>query len=96
MSGSEAAAPVDRAADEAEIRRVVAEFGEAWNRRDPAALVRDFADELDHVSVRGRWQRTRAELEQTYVTNHAGIWKDVIYHPVVESIRFLRPDVAND
>ncbi len=82
------------AEDEAAIRRVVAEFADAWNRHDPAALVRDFSEDLDHVSVRGRWQQDRAELEQTYTSNHAGIWKDVAYHPVVEKIRFLRPDVA--
>ena len=80
--------------DQVAIRRVVADFGDAWNRHDPTGLVRDFADELSHVSVRGRWQQSRAELEQTYVTNHAGIWKDVTYHPEVEDIRFLGADVA--
>ena len=80
--------------DEVAIRGVVADYGDAWNRHDPMALVRDFADELHHVSVRGRWQQSRAELEQTYVTNHAGIWKDVTYHPEVEDIKFLRPDIA--
>ena len=80
--------------DEVAIRGVVADYGDAWNRHDPTGLVRDFADELHHVSVRGRWQQSRAELEQTYVTNHTGIWKDVTYHPDVEDIRFLRPDVT--
>ena len=94
MLTDDAATREDLAEDADAIRRVVAEFGEAWNRHDAAALVRDFAEDLDHVSVRGRWQRSRAELEQTYIANHAGIWNDVTYHPVVEAIRFLRPDVA--
>jgi len=80
--------------DEVAIRQVVAGLGDAWNRHDPPGIVQDFAEEMEHVSVRGHWQHTRAELEQTYRCNHAGIWADVTYHPVVEQIRFLRPDVA--
>lgn len=80
--------------DEAAIRRIVAAFADAWNRHDPPAMASHFADDLDHVSVRGRWQRGRAELEQTYIQFHATIWKDVTYHPVVEKVHFLRPDVA--
>ena len=83
-----------RAEDEAAIRQVVADYADAWNRHDPTAKVKDYSADLDHVSVRGRWQQSRAELEQTYIDYHAGIWKDVTYHPVVEKVRFLRPDVA--
>lgn len=82
------------AADEAAIRRMVADFADAWNRHDPAGLVRDIAEECDHVSVRGRWQQGRAELEQTYRRNHPTVWAAVTYHPEVEAIHFLRPDVA--
>ena len=81
-------------ADEAAIRQVVADYADAWNRHDPTAKVKDYSDDLDHVSVRGRWQQSRAELEQTYIDYHATIWKDVTYHPMVEKVRFLRPDVA--
>ncbi len=83
-----------RAEAETAIRQVVADFADAWNRHDPPAMVQHFADDLDHVSVRGRWQQGRAELEQTYIHFHATVWKDVMYHPVVEKVRFLRPDVA--
>lgn len=82
------------AEDEAAIRQVVADYADAWNRHDPTAKVNDYSTDLDHVSVRGRWQQSRAELEQTYLDYHATIWKDVTYHPAVERIRFLRPDVA--
>ena len=82
------------AEDEAAIRQVVADYADAWNRHDPAAKVTHFSDDLDHVSVRGRWQQGRAELEQTYRDYHATIWAEVTYHPVVEKVRFLRPDVA--
>ena len=84
----------DRAEDETAIRRVVADYAADWNRHDPTAKVKDYSDDLDHVSVRGRWQQSRAELEQTYIDYHATIWKNVTYHPVVEKVRFLRPDVA--
>ena len=80
--------------DDVAIRQVVAGLGDAWNQHDPAGIVQDFADEMEHVSVRGHWQHTRAELEATYQRNHAAIWANVTYHPVVEQIRFLRPDVA--
>jgi uncharacterized protein (TIGR02246 family) len=83
-----------RAEDQAAIRQVVANFADAWNRHDPTAKVKDFAEDIDHISVRGRWQQSRAELEQTYLEYHAAVWKDVTYHPVVEKVRFMRPDVA--
>ena len=83
-----------RAEDEAAIRQVVADYADAWNRHDSTAKVKDYSDDVDHISVRGRWQQNRAELEQTYIDYHAGIWKDVTYHPMVEKVRFLRPDVA--
>jgi uncharacterized protein (TIGR02246 family) len=95
MTSSERAATSgDKAADEDSIRSAVEGLGEAWNRHDPQGMVQDFADELEHVSVRGHWQHTRAELEETYRRNHQGIWADVTFTPVVEQIRFLRPDVA--
>ena len=84
----------DQAADEAVIRQVVGNFADAWNRHDPTAMLAAFADDLDHVSVRGRWQQGRAELERTHHDNHATIWKEITYHAVVEKVRFLRPDVA--
>jgi uncharacterized protein (TIGR02246 family) len=84
----------NRAEDEVAIRQVVATFADAWNRHDATATVACFADELDHVSVRGRWQRSRAELEETQRQYHATIWQGVTYDPTVEHIRFLRPDIA--
>ena len=80
--------------DGAAIRHIVAAFAAAWNRHDAGAVVQHFADDLEHISVRGRWQQGRAELEQTHTHYHATIWKDVTYHPVVEKVHFLRPDVA--
>ena|SRR5215210_3237386 len=94
MSTEHTADSQRRAEAEAAIRQVVDDYADAWNRHDPAAKVKHFSEDLDHVSVRGRWQQGRAELEQTYRDYHATIWKDVTYHPVVEKVRFLRPDVA--
>jgi uncharacterized protein (TIGR02246 family) len=80
--------------DESDIRALVSRLGDAWNLHDPPGIVQDFAAEIEHVSVRGHWQHTRSELEATYRRNHAGIWAEVTYHPTVEQLRFLRPDVA--
>ena len=77
MTADQASARRDGAEDEAAIRHVVAAFADAWNRHDPVAVVADFADDPDHVSVRGRWQRSRRELEQTQRQYHATIWQDV-------------------
>ncbi len=73
---------------------MVADFADAWNRHDPAAGLAAFADDLDHVSVRGRWQQGRQELQQTHRDYHVTVWAGVTYHPVVEKVRFLRLDVA--
>ena len=84
----------DRAEDDVRIRQVVADVADAWNRHDPTAALDAFADDRDHVSVRGRWQHSRAELDQTVQDDYATIWREVTYHADVEKTRFLRPDVA--
>lgn len=95
MAAADHRAPGEDPADDVTaIEQVVADFAAAWDQHDPALLVRDFSEDLDHVSVRGRWQQRRADLARTYVENHAGIWRAVTYEPRVERIRFLRPDVA--
>ena len=67
IGGEQAADRQDQAEEEAAIRQVIADFADAWNRHDPTAKLKDFAEDVDHISVRGRWQQSRAELEQTYL-----------------------------
>jgi uncharacterized protein (TIGR02246 family) len=84
----------DRTEDDVRIRQVVADVADAWHRHDPTAALDAFADDLDHLRVRGRWPHSRAEREQTFRDDHASSWREVTFHADVETIRFRRPDVA--
>ena len=89
-----AAAAVDSARDEQAVRKVVANFGEAWNKHDPNAILALFTDDADWVNVVGSWWRGQAEHRRGTTWAHEHVFKNAIGHlgPVV--VRFPTQDTA--
>src|SRR5687767_1054574 len=56
-----AATPTAGAKDEQEIRKVLADFVDAWNRHDAKAFSMVFAEDADFTNVRGTSATSRAE-----------------------------------
>lgn len=78
--------------DEAAVRDVVARYVTAREARDPAAVAALFTSDADQLTTSGEWRRGREAIR-------AGTARSSERNPgsrriVVETVRFLTPDVA--
>ncbi|MBC8028918.1 MAG: SgcJ/EcaC family oxidoreductase [Pyrinomonadaceae bacterium] len=80
--------------DETAIRQVVQQVQDGWNAHDGKAFAARFATDADYVVVNGRRTKGRDEIEKGHTGIFSTIYKDSRNVGTVQSIRFLRPDVA--
>lgn len=80
--------------DEMEIKKVLAEQVEAWNRHDAKAFSMVFAEDADFTNVVGTSAHGRAEVEKFHAPMFATIFKDTSLKITKTKIRFIKPDVA--
>jgi uncharacterized protein (TIGR02246 family) len=84
----------DNAKDEEEIRKVLTDFMEAWNKHDAKAFSMVFAKDADFTNVGGKSARGRAEVEKFHAPRFATKFKDTNLKITETKIRFIKPDVA--
>ncbi len=82
------------AKDEERIRKVLADFVEAWNKHDAKAFSMVFAEDADFTNVRGMSAYGRAEVEKFHAPRFATTFKDSYQKMTKIKIRFIKPDVA--
>lgn len=94
VMASTAAAAVDSASDEQAVRKVVADYADAWNRHDPNAILALFTDDADWVNVVGSLWHGQAEHRSGTTWAHEHFFKNARGHigPVV--VRFPTQDTA--
>jgi uncharacterized protein (TIGR02246 family) len=82
--------------DEKEIRALLQQLGEAWNRHDVKAFMERVAADADAVNRFGQWFHGRPELEKHLTELHAAPFRDMLVDrsSKVEQVRFLTPEVA--
>lgn len=80
--------------DEEGIRKVLADFEEAWNRHDAKAFSMLFSEDADFTNVRGQGATGRSAVEKFHATPFATFFKDTHQEITETKIRFIRPDVA--
>ncbi len=80
--------------DEEGIRKVLADFIEAWNKHDAKAFSMVFAEDADFTNVRGTSAHGRAEVENFHASPFATRFKDTNQKMTKTKIRFIKPDVA--
>jgi len=80
--------------DETAIRKVLADFVEAWNKHDAKAFSMVFAEDADFTNVRGASAHGRAEVEKFHAPLFATRFKDTNQKMTKTKIRFIKPDVA--
>jgi uncharacterized protein (TIGR02246 family) len=90
----DAAKSTSGARDEEEIRKVLADFVESWNKHDAKAFSMGFAEDADFTNVRGTSASGRVEIEKFHAPLFATRFKDTIQKMTKTKIRFIRPDVA--
>ncbi len=80
------------AADEAAVREVVQKYMDARDQRDATALAALFTSDVDQLVSSGEWRRGReAVVKGTLGSSQSTGGKRSI---IVETVRFLAPDVA--
>lgn len=88
------AKPANNATDEEGIKRVLADFVEAWNKHDAKAFSLVFAEDADFTNVRGVSAHGRMEVEKFHAPRFATTFKDSHQKITEIRIRFIKPDVA--
>lgn len=80
--------------DEAAIRALVQSVQDAWNTGSGEGFAAPFAEDADYVIVDGRYIQGRAVIAAGHQHLFEGVYQGSHNTFTVESIRFLRPDVA--
>jgi uncharacterized protein (TIGR02246 family) len=83
-----------RQRDEGAIRLLIAQREAAWNSGDVEAYGRLLTKDADIVSGTGRSAKGRESILALYVEQRAGAYKGASTATPIQSIRFLRADVA--
>lgn len=82
------------ASDETALRAIVQRLQDGWNAGDGAAFAAPFAPDADYVVVNGSRIKGREAIERGHTAIFTTIYKGSHNVATIESIRFLRPDVA--
>jgi uncharacterized protein (TIGR02246 family) len=82
------------AKEEEGIRKVLADFIEAWNKHDAKAFSMVFAEDADFTNVGGKSAHGQAEVEKFHAPRFATKFKDANLKIMKSKIRFIKPDVA--
>jgi uncharacterized protein (TIGR02246 family) len=81
-------------ADEAAIRKLMDSMVTAWTTGDARRLAAVYTIDADYASSTGFTANGRAEIEQAYVGQFAGVYKGTSLKLAITGVRFLTPDVA--
>jgi uncharacterized protein (TIGR02246 family) len=80
--------------DEQAVRKVIADYGDAWNKHDPDAILALFTDDADWVNVAGSWWHGQAEHRRGTTWVHAHVFKNAHGHIGAVVVRFSTKDTA--
>jgi uncharacterized protein (TIGR02246 family) len=81
-------------ADSTAIKKVVADFLDAFNRHDAHAWAMPFGEDGDFTNVAGLTRHGRKEVEERFAGLFAGPLKSSHRTATVKHIRFITPEVA--
>lgn len=94
MSVVAVSASGDHAEDEASIRKIVIAVKDGWNAGDGRAFAAPFAEDADYVIVNGMRIKGREIIAAGHQNIFDTIYKNSQIAATIESVRFLRDDVA--
>lgn len=82
------------ASDDAQIRELVKTMETGWAKKDGTLFAKPFADNSDYIVINGMWLKGKAAI----ANGHQGIfdtfYKETNIKTDVQSIRYIRNDVA--
>lgn len=85
------AGPPVMAADEDQIRGLLAEQTDAWNRGDATAWARDFSPDADFINILGMHFHDREQVEKRHAELFRSIFKGSQLAVTVWKVRVLSP-----
>jgi len=88
------AAAKGRGADEAALRKLVADQTEAWNRSDAAAWSRDFAEDAAFINIVGTVFNGREEIQKRHAAIFESLFKGSRTEVTVTRVLFVDNAVA--
>ncbi|MEW6269264.1 MAG: SgcJ/EcaC family oxidoreductase [Thermodesulfobacteriota bacterium] len=80
--------------EEAAIRKLYAQYTEAWNRHDVPAMVSFWAIDGDYMEPDGRHARGRDEVEKLFTQEHRTAFKGSTLSLTIETVWFITENVA--
>ncbi|PYV17744.1 MAG: hypothetical protein DMG21_07375 [Acidobacteria bacterium] len=80
--------------DEAAIRKVFADFAEAWAKDDAKSMASMWTEDGDLINPQGRVATGRAEVEKLFGDEHSTVFKASHISFTPGTIRLVKPDVA--
>jgi len=83
-----------QAGDEAAIRKVFADFAEAWGKDDAKSMASYWTADGDLINPMGKRAKGRAEVEALLAEEHATVFKGTHIKFSEGTIRFVKRDVA--
>jgi uncharacterized protein (TIGR02246 family) len=86
--------PAQSAKEESDVKAVVAELAENWNRYDITAFAALFAENADFVNVIGMHWHGRQEIETKHAQSHRTIFRNSVLRIAEVTVRFLNPNIA--
>jgi len=84
----------DKSADETAMRANVAQMMNGWNAKSGEQFAKPFADDADYVIINGGQIKSRKVIAKAHQGIFDTIYKNSSISLAVDSIRFLKPDVA--
>ncbi len=82
--------------DESGVRKVIADFAEAWDRHDGKAMAALHTEDVNFINIFGEWWKTRAEVEKNLTRIHSagGGMEHSTMKTKIEQIKFPAANVA--
>jgi uncharacterized protein (TIGR02246 family) len=84
----------DTSNDNAAIRALQQQHGEAFRTHDAHLMATQFTDDADLVNVAGQWWKRRAEIEAKLSDLFATVFRNSAWTANEVVIRYLKSDVA--
>jgi len=76
------------------IKKLLADFTDAWNKHDAKAFSNVFSADADFTNVRGTSAHGRSEVEKFHAPRFTSTFKDTYLKITQSKIRLIKPDVA--
>lgn len=87
-------AQTNNAADDAAIREMVRTIEDGWTKKDGTLFAKPFAENADYVVINGMHIKGRAAIASGHQMIFDSFYKETNIKTAVQSIRYIRPDIA--